>query len=423
MNNKHARSGNWPTLEHPTVLVASALLLLGAAKPGGAVGYALEGNVTDQASTPISGVSVRLAVAGAAALTDASGNWQLVQVDAQVLGRDPNAIHPSSTLFVSRGRVFVVVDGRLVDGRREMPSGTASPLAALSRSLSVDDTIVYSKPGYQVLRRPVGYGESRVDVQLQGAGTPGMVIVPGGTFSMGSEGVSGATPHEVTLDSFRIDITEVTRASYKALLGTDPSATSPGCDRCPVENLPWYEALRYCDARSAVEGRPAAYDISNSDSTKWTWIQGATGYRLPTEAEWEYAARGGSTGDWFWGGYTDSTTLSRYCWFQLNSGDSTHPVGLLQPNGYGLEDVAGNVWEWVWDWFQTPYPSVNAINPTGPDGRRQQDLQDHPGRRVGCTGGRSPGHASVQRSALQPLAQHRIPLRVRSALRRASDCP
>jgi formylglycine-generating enzyme required for sulfatase activity len=134
-----------------------------------------------------------------------------------------------------------------------------------------------------------------------------------------------------------------------------------------VENITWYQAVRYCNARSVAEARMPAYDTSLTDSVLWVWNRNSDGYRLPTEAEWEYAARGGSTDDWYWGPYVNPGNVSPNAWYAENSGGTTHPVGTLSRNRFGLRDVSGNVWEWVWDWASSPYPATAQTEPAGPD--------------------------------------------------------
>jgi len=119
----------------------------------------------------------------------------------------------------------------------------------------------------------------------------------------------------------------------------------------------WLEAVKFCNALSELEGLTPAYRISGDTVT---WNREAAGYRLPTESEWEFAARGG--GSHLYSGSNDLDTVG---WYGSNSGMTTHDVGGKQANAFGLYDMSGNVWEWVWDWYGG-YPSGTEPDPTGP---------------------------------------------------------
>jgi formylglycine-generating enzyme required for sulfatase activity len=210
-----------------------------------------------------------------------------------------------------------------------------------------------------------------------------MVLVQGGTFTMGRSSGPGDTdelpPHTVTLNSFYIGKYEVTQSDWITVMGTNPSYYSSDTYR-PVENVNWYNALIFCNKRSILEGLTPVYTIGGSTNPDdWgaiptalnpTWDtaifnQTANGYRLPTEAEWEFAARGATnTPDYI---YAGSNTLSAVGWYQANSNGITHPVGQLAPNGLGIYDMSGNVNEWCWDWYSNSYYEVSPVNnPTGP---------------------------------------------------------
>ncbi len=162
----------------------------------------------------------------------------------------------------------------------------------------------------------------------------GMVAIPGGSFVMGLEGAANKTPHRVTLDPFYMDRHEVTQAEFEQVRGANPSRF-PGPDR-PVEQVTWYEARGFCRQQ---------------------------GKRLPTEAEWEYAARAGTTTRYYWG----DEFRTGNTWNRDNAGDQTHPVGQKPPNPWGLYDMSGNVWEWVADWYDRHYYERSPEhNPQGP---------------------------------------------------------
>jgi formylglycine-generating enzyme required for sulfatase activity len=187
-------------------------------------------------------------------------------------------------------------------------------------------------------------------------GPDGFVAIPPGTFTMGSpdaeEGRSSDEPlHFVTLtQGFWLQATEVTQAQYQSVMGANPSSFN-GCADCPVERVSWHDAVAYVNALSDREGLTRCYD-----GEQFVGV-GCVGYRLPTEAEWEYAARAGTTG----ARYGD---LDAIAWYSDNAGRRTRPVGQKQANAWGLHDMLGNVWEWVHDWYGS-YPG-RATDPSGP---------------------------------------------------------
>ncbi len=186
------------------------------------------------------------------------------------------------------------------------------------------------------------------------------VLVPAGTFTMGrttGTGDSDEVPtHQVSLSSFYIGKYEVTQAEYQAVMGTNPSYFS-GLDK-PVEQVSWYDAVEYCNARSIQEGLTPCYNTST-----WECDYSANGYRLPTEAEWEYAARGGTYNpDYLYAGSDDINSVA---WYYDNSSSTTHNVGTKAPNGLGIYDMSGNVYEWCNDWYGS-YSSNAQTNPVGP---------------------------------------------------------
>jgi formylglycine-generating enzyme required for sulfatase activity len=145
--------------------------------------------------------------------------------------------------------------------------------------------------------------------------------------------------------------TEVTQGEWQAVMGSNPYKFKTCGANCPVEKVSWEDAVGYANALSRREGLPECY----SGST-FTGL-GCSGYRLPTEAEWEYAARAGTTAATY-------ANLAGVAWYDANSGAATHPVGQKQPNAWGIYDMLGNVFEWTGDWYDT-YPGT-VTDPTGP---------------------------------------------------------
>ncbi len=235
----------------------------------------------------------------------------------------------------------------------------------------------------------------------------GMALIPAGSFEMGdsfSEGWSAELPvHSVYVSGFYMDKYEVTKALWDEVRAWGqnngymdlPFGSSKAANH-PVQQISWYEMLKWCNARSEKEGRTPAYYTSSARTTVYRtgsvnvpndWVRWDTGYRLPTEAEWEKAARGGASGWRFpWGDTINHDHANYYAngsdysfdtspytiWTYhptYNTGGTpyTSPVGSFSPNGYGLYDMAGNVWEWTWDLFDNSYyESSPSTDPRGP---------------------------------------------------------
>lgn len=176
-----------------------------------------------------------------------------------------------------------------------------------------------------------------------------MVFVKGGTFTMGCTSEQSdcddyeKPAHQVTVSDFRMGKYEVTQKQWTEIIGSNPSSFK-NCEDCPVENVSWNDVQEFIKQLNRKTGK---------------------NYRLPTEAEWEYAARGGSSGSPTL--YAGSNNIDEVAWYDGNSGSKTHPVGQKKPNELGLYDISGNVWEWCSDWYGSDYyKNSPRNNPQGP---------------------------------------------------------
>lgn len=222
-------------------------------------------------------------------------------------------------------------------------------------------------------------GSAQPDVDQQKPVTPPItptdsddyVRISGGTFTMGSPAEerwreTDEVQHEVTLGSYLIAKREVSQAEYTAVTGANPSHFKD--ENYPVEMVSWYDALNYCNALSEREGLVPAYTVEGANVT---WNRDANGYRLPTEAEWEYAYRAGTTSPFSTGrniAVAQSNWYSSYPYIEGEGGGAyrrqTVPVDAFDANPWGLYNMHGNVSEWCWDCYGA-YPAENQIDPAG----------------------------------------------------------
>jgi len=238
---------------------------------------------------------------------------------------------------------------------------------------------------------------SPVQNAVRSTNSPGapteVVRIPGGRFQMGDSQETDAKPHPVTVSAFFMDKILVTQEQYEKAMGENPSRWKGG--RNPVEQVRWSDAVKFCNKRSELEGLRPCYDLKT-----WKCDFDGDGYRLPTEAEWEYACRAGTSTAYFFG--DDPAKLGDYGWFDKNSGGHPRPVGQKQPNAWGLFDMCGNLWEWCNDFYGVDYYNASPVaDPKGPDAGSTKVVRGGAWRfsaercRAGYRYNENPGYADV----------------------------
>ena len=291
--------------------------------------------------------------------------------------KDPTVNWPSG---------FIATEGDLLSSIT-LPnngSGTAGAFAWTTPAAPVDGVGLRSHNMTFTPTDTATYNAKTQDVQVRVC-PEGMVWIEAGTFLMGPDIWNDKATVQVSFSKgFYMGKYQVTQELYELVMEANPSYFHGGDGRepeasevqgkRPVETVNWYHAIAFCNRLSILEGLTPVYtigSISNSDADAWlhsevptsndaTWNAAtpnwdANGYRLPTDAQWEYAAKGGngSPGNFT---YSGSNDIDDVAWYSVNSGSKTHEVGLKAPNGLGIYDMSGNVWEWCWDRYGD-YPS------------------------------------------------------------------
>jgi formylglycine-generating enzyme required for sulfatase activity len=260
---------------------------------------------------------------------------------------------------------------------------TGAVMPGLAKTAAATDTLSVICRAFKRVKQPIADYIGVNDITLKkwpsNARVLGMKYLPADTFTMGQAGLNNSVDqaplgqaypvHKVTLSAFYIDSTEVTQADYENIMKVDPTFNT-GHPAYAVDGTTWYDAQLYCNARSKKEGLDTVYTFTaisgtpgkaTSNLANYSIHYDRIGYRLPSEAEWEYASYGGTRSNGYWGNAPESL----YIWAGNNAGGHTNEVAKKLPNAYKLYDMAGNVWEWT-STFTAQYTGDSEIDPDGP---------------------------------------------------------
>ena len=355
----------------------------------------LTGTVTDVLGVSLPNVKIYTDPQTQTVTTDQTGKFEINNINAGfykiIAERDGFLIEETNTIVKQNEttqlditlRILMSISGKITDDSTgEAVSDVAVTIEQYSNTVfTIGDgsyqfenipagtnIITLSKTGYIYKKASINIVPNRsidYDISISKLEPLDMVFVEGGSFQMGDSfgdgDISEKPVHEVVLSDFYISKTEITQKEWIEITSNNPAKY--WADEQPVESISWRDAVNYCNSRSLLEGLTPCYTAVGG---KTTCDFSANGYRLPTEAEWEYAARGGKANKNF--KYSGSADINVVAWYDKNSSNITHPVAQKQPNDLGIYDMCGNVWEYCWDYYDENYYSQSLQQyPTGPE--------------------------------------------------------